>query len=249
MFIHKTVSIRAVAFDIDGTLYPDRALWFRVLPFGVRNAGFLRALSSARKELHRLAALPHRDAGTPRGLEDFRSLQAELAGRILEWPAEMAKSHAEASVYGELEEAFARVPLFPGLLECLESFKEAGLRLAVLSDFPARRKLEVLGIDDYFELARSSEESGLLKPAPEPFRALAAELGLEPSEMLYVGNSLRYDIAGAKAAGMETALRLSRISALAGKARRAEAGQRPDFAFSSWLSLRDWVLTRTTRTR
>jgi putative hydrolase of the HAD superfamily len=236
------VAIKAVAFDIDGTLYPDLALRLRVIPFGLRNLGFLLAHAKARGELHRRAASGLRGEGHGRDLASFRELQAELTAARLGSSAEKAKALAEASVYGELESSFSRVPLYAGVVDCLESFRGAGLRLAVLSDFPAARKLGILGIAGYFEAARSSEESGLLKPAPEPFLALAAELGLEPGEILYVGNSPRYDVAGARAAGMRSALRVSRLSALLGKASRLEAGMRPDFAFSSWAKLRDFVL-------
>lgn len=242
------VALLAIAFDIDGTLYPDIALRSRVLPFGLRNLRFLLALAAARDELHRRAASPRRDAGTPRDLSSFRDLQAELVGKRLGWPMEMARAHAEATVYGELEENFFRLPLFAGVIACLEAFKKSGLKLAVLSDFPARRKLEILGLAAYFDILLSSEESGLLKPAKEPFLALTRGLGTSPGETLYVGNSLRYDVAGAKAAGMPVAWRRSRIRAVFESGSRPGHGG-PDFAFASWLDLKDYVLTRTRRSR
>lgn len=233
----------AVAFDIDGTLYPDLALRRRILPFAARNLRFLLAFSAARDELHARAASGLRDSETPTDLASFRSLQARLTAERLGWAQDAARKHADDTVYTELEESFSRVRLFRGVVECLEALKSSGLALAILSDFPARRKLEALGIGGYFQVARCSEESGLLKPAREPFLALAAELGLKPSEILYVGNSLVYDVAGATAAGMTAALRTALPRPPRGH------GAHPDFAFSSWKDLQGFVLTRTTRNR
>jgi putative hydrolase of the HAD superfamily len=62
-----------------------------------------------------------------------------------------------------------------------------------------------LGIQEFWTVAFSSEDVGYLKPNPEPFRELAARMGFSPPEILYVGNSYRYDVLGAAAEGFVTA--------------------------------------------
>jgi putative hydrolase of the HAD superfamily len=235
--IHKPVTPLCVAFDIDGTLYPDAALRARLIPFTLGNLGFIIALGRARAELHDQAASGKRDASTPRDLAGFRRLQAEVTGRMWGRPAALALEKAEETVYGKLDGYFEGLSLFPGVRDCLARLSGAGVRLAALSDFPVKRKLALLGLDSAFEVARCSEEYGLLKPAPEPFLAMAAELGIEPSRIVYVGNSLRYDVAGAKAAGMTAALKVPR----GGLHHRGKAV--PDIVFSDYRDLASSILS------
>ena len=75
-----------------------------------------------------------------------------------------------------------------------------------MSDFPPTQKNDVWGIAELCDAVVSSEAAGTLKPHIKPFAELAEKLQVLPAEILYVGNSLRYDVAGAKRAGMKTAL-------------------------------------------
>ena len=233
------MAITCVAFDLDGTLYPDSSLRVHLPSFALRNASFLVAFGMARAEIHARAAegcVSTNAAGAnddwPRDLEGYRELQARFVASRWGRSSEEALARAEATVYSELESYFAQVRLFDGVKDCLAELAARGLRLGVLSDFPPRRKLALLGIEDRFQAIRCSEESGTLKPACKPFLDLAADLGAAPEEILYVGNSRRYDIAGAKAAGMLAALKVPRL----GK-RLPRGHAKPDIVFSDYATL------------
>jgi putative hydrolase of the HAD superfamily len=91
-----------------------------------------------------------------------------------------------------------------------------------------------------------SEVIGSLKPDPLPFTELARTMGYSPGEMLYVGNSFRYDVLGAQKTGMKAAWVVSGRKAR--KFRRTRAGgekrePKADFVFSDYRQLRDYVLT------
>lgn len=94
----------------------------------------------------------------------------------------------------------------------------------------------------------SSEESGMLKPAPEPFLDLAARLRLEPAQILYVGNSPSLDIAGAHGVGMDAALRggsaLKRLirEPYAPRVPDAAKASSPELVFSNWKDLVTFAL-------
>ncbi|MEI6388200.1 MAG: HAD family hydrolase [Spirochaetota bacterium] len=245
MFI---VIFRAVAFDIDGTLYPSMGLYFRNLGFGFRNYRMLRAFAKVRYQLHQMSMDPSMEPGMPSDLPGFRALQARILADGTSLSFEEAFSWAERTMYGELEASFHDVRLFHGVRATLDAFAASGLRLAALSDFPAPRKLEILGIRDYFEVAMSSEETGFLKPASRPFLTLAERLGVAPGELCYVGNSSRLDVAGAKAVGMGTALRGS--SGFFRGSREPYAPKEfnslreitPDMAFTDWRDLVNYIL-------
>jgi putative hydrolase of the HAD superfamily len=197
--------IRGVGFDLDGTLYANYKLNIRLVPFIFRHWSLISAFVKVRSLLHKTnepGLLPPVSGAST----SFYDTQAALLAKRLKTDFGSAKEKITRLIYRGWEEHFARIKPFPHVAETLSSLKALGLRLGLLSDFPPRRKLELLGLDAFFDAVFSTEELGALKPDPEPFKKLAAAMGLSPGEILYVGNSPRYDIAGAKKAGMKTAL-------------------------------------------
>jgi putative hydrolase of the HAD superfamily len=144
----------------------------------------------------------------------------------------------ERLVYRHWENQFSRIRLFPAVRETLTAFREAGLKLGLLSDFPPVRKIALLGLEGYFDVLLSTEETGRLKPDGIPFAALARAMDLKPAQILYVGNSYRYDAAGALEAGMGSALIKRSIFS---------TGHCPNtggvnFVFRDYRQLREYVL-------
>ena len=220
----------AVAFDLDGTLYPAHRLYALAFPLMLPKARRLAAFNSARRRIRTLGSNPAYRRAPPADGEAFRSLQARLVGESLGLGPAEARAMIDRDFYREVEELFSRVRPFDGLIPTLDAFARAGLRLALLSDLPPERKLELLGLTGRFESSLCSEDSGFLKPAPEPFAMLASRLCMPAHRILYVGNSPRIDVAGAKAAGMSSAV----------VSRRRVAGA--DLSFRDWRKLVDFAL-------
>ncbi len=221
----------AVAFDLDGTLYPTSALYLRALPSMLLKARRLAAFNDARQRIRALGVSDEsyrRDP--PSGAIAFRALEARLAAPLMGMDPQDAQEYIARNFYGCVEELFARIRPFRGCAGALDALADKGLRLAVLSDLPTDRKLELLGLSGKFEAALCSSESGFLKPAREPFMMLSEKLGLRPERILYVGNSVRMDAGGARGAGMK--------SALVSRRRRPEA----DFSFWDWTRLVEYAL-------
>lgn len=164
--------------------------------------------------------------------ESFRTRQAALVARNLGADAETVAKAIDRTIYSTIENRFSYIRPFKGAAACLDSLHKAGLKLGLLSDLPPVKKIGLMGLDDYFESILCSEDFGALKPDPRPFAALAQALSTPPELMLYVGNKHEYDILGAKAAGMQTALVSRRKSSAA------------DFTFKAWDELREWILLR-----
>ncbi len=211
----------AIAFDLDGTLYPNHRFYRKLVPFLVRHHRLLRAMGKARDELR---AAPH--AG------EFYAAQADLMAGYLGKSAAEVQALAERFIYRGWEPLFRRVKLYRQVPETLSALREAGFKLGLLSDFPPQAKLEHLGIADGWDAVLCSEEVGRLKPAPDSFLALAKALGSPPERILYVGNSIRYDVIGARSVGMKTAL-------VSSHARHKKAA---DFVFSNYRQLRQFVI-------
>jgi putative hydrolase of the HAD superfamily len=217
--------IRGVAFDLDGTFYPNYRFYVRLVPFLLKEWRYVLAFSQARTALRS----QFREG-------NFYELQALLMARFLKKDGAAIQERTERLIYRGWEPLFKKVKPYRYVKETLGALKAAGLVLGLLSDFPAKRKLEHLGLDAYWDTVICSEEVNRLKPDPAPFLELARRMALPPERILYVGNSVSYDIVGAKRQGMQAAL----ISAPLQKYRRHTGNA--DFVFSDYRQLRKFVL-------
>lgn len=198
MFVKNLGEIEAVAFDIDGTLYPSWRLTIKALPYYTANAWFFMKYGLVRNEMHKVPAST-----------DFRKLQAEEMGRLLHCSPEEAEHRMETKIYEYLKKYFRKIKCFNHVPETFEKFKKAGLKLALLSDFPPEQKEEIWGVKEQCDVVLGTEAVGALKPDPHSFLELAKRLDVLPERILYVGNSIKYDVVGAKNAGMKSALILT----------------------------------------
>ncbi|MDZ8070013.1 MAG: HAD-IA family hydrolase [Nostoc sp. DedQUE08] len=57
--------------------------------------------------------------------------------------------------------------------------------------------MQAAGIEHFFEAVVVSEAIGFAKPSPEIFHHALSRLNLTPAEVIYVGDSLKHDYAGA----------------------------------------------------
>jgi putative hydrolase of the HAD superfamily len=217
----------AVAFDLDGTLYPNYRLNIRLLPFLCGHWPLVAALGRARKIIR------HDQELSPSAvLSDFHIHQAQLVANLLHARPEKIKEKIDRLVYRNWERHFDKIKLFPHVREVLDDLRAAGLKLGLLSDFPPFIKLKNLGLDNFWDVVLCSEDTGAIKPALQPFQKLLDALKCPPEQILYVGNSRRYDVVGARRAGMKAALRT-----------RAHKGYKlANFTFHDYRQLRDFVL-------
>jgi putative hydrolase of the HAD superfamily len=224
--------IDAIAFDIDGTLYPNWAFYRLLGPFIARHARFLTEFGKVREEV-RIWQRENPGVAHP----DFLGWQAELLGARLGVGADEARYLLDSLVYEGWKPLFARVKPFPRILECFTRMREAGLKVGILSDFLPSQKGDIWGLAALSDVVLGSEETGALKPSSVPFLALASRLGVEPARILYVGNSVRSDVEGASACGMKTACIVNPIASFFG---RKVPGA--DISFSSYRQLTRIVL-------
>ena len=229
------VVIKAVGFDLDGTLYPGKLMYLFSADLALRHPALLSAYGKARRALHAEARLDMAAAAAaaPDPSRPFRARQAALIAASLGIGEAEAARAVDQVIYAAMAERFRFIKPFRGVLPCLEALRRSGLRLGLLSDLPPPRKTELLGLEGRFDALLCSEDSGALKPSRKPFLALAEALGVEPGSILYVGNKREFDIEGARAAGM--------MSALMGRGDVPEA----DFVFRRWDALAKWILERS----
>lgn len=111
---------------------------------------------------------------------------------------------------GEVEtvvDAMRRLPPHPDVPPALTRLREAGWRLAALTNSVldvAKDQLSNAGIANVFEAIFSADEVRALKPAPAPYRMVADSCGVEIGELCMVA-AHPWDVSGAMAAGAQAA--------------------------------------------
>lgn len=99
------------------------------------------------------------------------------------------------------------IRLYPQVLEALARLRQRGYRLWLLSNAQeafTRYELRHLGLLDAFDGIYISSCFGCRKPDLRFFQALITEQNLVPENCLMIGNDRETDIAGARAAGLDT---------------------------------------------
>ncbi len=180
-------AIRAVLFDLDGTL-ADTA------------ADLARALNALR-----------RDRGLdPVPLAQLRPWASAGARGML--GAGMSVDPAQEE-YPALREAFVRhyaaalcveTRLFPGVEDLLARIESRGLAWGIVTNKAIALTgplLAALGLSGRAACVVCGDSTPHLKPHPAPLLHAARALGIAPSQCVYVGDDLR-DVQAARAAGM-----------------------------------------------
>ncbi len=98
--------------------------------------------------------------------------------------------------------------LFPETLKVLERLKDDGYELGIISNFDTRlfNVLRGLGIAELFDTVTISSLARAAKPSPQIFRAALDKHVVDPEEAWHIGDSVRDDVSGAKAAGLQAVL-------------------------------------------
>jgi putative hydrolase of the HAD superfamily len=143
----------------------------------------------------------------PHGADHFEELFARFG------VADAREARAAADWYRE--NRFHGLRLFPGVEAVFSTVRDAvsgtdpkaARPIGIVTNGPTevqRAKLELLGIDRLVDFILVSEEFGVAKPDPQIFREALRLAGVRPEEAIFVGDSVEFDMAGARAAGIPT---------------------------------------------
>jgi REG-2-like HAD superfamily hydrolase len=93
--------------------------------------------------------------------------------------------------------------LADGVRECITALREAGLKIAVLSNWDVRLRmiLDDLGVTPLVDALLVSAEIGVDKPDRRAFTAVCTGFGVKANELLHLGDDAEVDVEGARAAG------------------------------------------------
>lgn len=198
--------IRLVVFDVDGTLYDQRALRLRMLLDLARHTIAARSLQAA-KALHRFRRL--REALGEEGLEGF---QAALIERTAQ-----ATGIGTEKVVDLVHEWIDRRPLahlrrcrYPGVEEVFAALRKHGKTIGIFSDYPAVAKLQALELPADLIASATDATVDVLKPNPRGLTRLMEAAAVGADETIMIGDRAERDGEAARRAGVNCLLRSSK---------------------------------------
>lgn len=183
--------MKACIFDLDGTL------------------------TDSVKSLAYSANLTLKDLGyEPQPEECFKLFAGDgrkvLLERVLKASGDEALVHLEEAIkiydgYFSKNSMYEVKP-YAGILETLQSLKEKGMHLAVLSNKPHKEAVKVVETifgTEMFEIIRGQQEGIERKPSPVGALMIAEQLKVKTEECLYIGDT-NTDMQTGNSAGMNT---------------------------------------------
>ena len=187
---HRIFTVDAVAFDLDGTLLDT-----------------VRDLTAAVNLLLEEQRLPPLHVAVVRDLIG-RGITDLLSRALTRARGKPPREGEVAALLPSYQQGYASVlgsqtEIFPGVLTGLARMRDAGFRLAVITNKATRfvrPHLVHAGIADYFDVVIGGDDAEAKKPDAAPLLLAARRLDVAPARMLMVGDSVN-DVGAARAAG------------------------------------------------
>ena len=189
--VRRRFAARAAIIDLDGTLLDTAA------DLAAAVNAMLLAMGRAALPVEQVAGY------VGRGVEVLvhRALTLSLDGRV---PADSFTPAMQSFDAHYRRENGRHASVYPGVLEGLQAMRDAGLKLAVVTNKPIGFAVPLLadtGLAQYFDLVVGGDTVARKKPDPMPMLHVCAQLGIAPEQVVAIGDSLN-DALAARAAGM-----------------------------------------------
>ncbi len=204
----------AVLFDLGYTLIYFEPPQEAIVQAALQAIGAERSIEQIAAAAELVWGDYYRDAQTatfPASEEYDRRTQASLEGALLaslgvEGDADALQAYTDA-----IEAQFDRpgvIRPYPEAVEVLAALQEQAYRLGIVSNWSwnLRDRVAQAGLDRFFELIWASAYAGCNKPHPGIFDQALARMEIPAHRALYVGDSYRHDVVGARHAGLDVVL-------------------------------------------
>lgn len=193
--------IRAISLDLDDTLWPimpviqrvERRVddWLRETCPEVAERWSIQALRDLREQIAE---------ANPQLAHDFTA-QRKLTLAEVFTPFGMGEEWVERA-YAVYERERNIVDCYPDAEDALAALAS---RLPLVAISNGNANLQMMSLGRHFQFQIAAREFGCAKPDPAIFLHACERLGLQPAEVLHVGDDPLLDVAGARNAGLRSA--------------------------------------------
>ena len=204
----------AVLFDLGNTLIYSDPPEITVIQATLRDLGIERSLPEIRVALQAVWATHYEDAATATFAatpDHDRSTQLWLVREFFAQLGLAADEHLVETYDGLLDSRFSQpgaMRTFADVTEVLTALQDAHYRLGIVSNWSwnLRERVAQVELGPYFEIVWASAYAGCNKPHPGIFFQALLQMDLSAGRTLYVGDSYRHDVVGARNAGLDAVL-------------------------------------------
>lgn len=188
-------AIRAICFDLDGTLYDLPRQKRRLWRWMIRHP---RVLTAWQKETEAMRGKRH---------DDLHGKIAESVAQSLGIPVLKANTIIDKVIFQAYPETFRASDLLVGLQALFDRLDAAKIPRAVVSDHPSKDKLKGLAQTTGWACIVDCSAIGALKPLPDGLEIAAKSMGFQAHEMLLIGDRQESDGEMAQNAGAQALIR------------------------------------------
>lgn len=182
--------IKAVVFDVDGTLYKQSRMrkkmllallsYYLVRPWRIRELLILRDFRIEREKRSGYVCNDLENAQY-KWCADKGNYSQSLVKHVVEhWMFDFPNQYLSGCVY-------------PGVESFFESIKKNGLLIAVYSDYKADDKLKAMGLEADLIVCSTDPHIDRLKPDPAGILYIANQLNVKPEQCLFIGDRHELD--------------------------------------------------------
>ena len=194
----KITEYKALVFDLDGTLYYQRQLrikmawmlgsWYLCHFWRIKELFIIKRFREIREQWGEIS-------GAPAAKEPESSLEWEQYSYVADrmgCTAEKVKTVVETWMYEKPLKAVYETR-DEALLKLIEDRKAAGQLIFIFSDYPIEDKLNALGVAADGMYAATDVRLSELKHSPKGLQLIMEDNGLEPSDILMIGDRMSRD--------------------------------------------------------
>ncbi len=198
------LKIKAISLDLDDTLWPiwpvieraEKALLDWLCHHAPMTAALFASTTALREIREHMANVMLKERPDMR--HDLGAIRKESIRLAL------ARAGEDPSLAEPAYEVFFahrnRVVLYDDALAALAAM---AARYPLVSLSNGNAQLDLIGLAGYFKASISAKEFGKSKPDPHIFIAAAGAVGVQPHEVLHIGDDAALDVMGALNAGMQ----------------------------------------------
>lgn len=182
--------LKAVIFDVDGTLYDQSKLRKKML------FDLLKYYGWRPWRLREMMMLAHfrteRESRAGQGCQELDSVQYTWCAEKRGYPENKLREVVERWIFQHPIKYLAGCT-YPGTAELFNVLRQKGIKIAIYSDYKAHDKLEAMGLTADLIVSSTDPAVNQLKPHPKGLLYAVDQLGLGAADCLFIGDRQEMD--------------------------------------------------------